>query len=93
MKTKFIEKVKTDTLIGEALKIGDRTLYPVIQVSTLNRKGQNFFGAWVSPLAMVVVEPTQEYAIPLTDETITLEQLLEMVPSLKEKMKKVQREH
>jgi len=88
-----IKEVKTETVIREALKIGDRTLYPVIQVLTLKTKGQNFFGAWISPLAIVVVEPTQEYVIPLTDETITLEQILEMVPSLKEKTKKVQREH
>ncbi|MCP8304114.1 MAG: hypothetical protein H3Z50_01375 [archaeon] len=84
-------KTETDTVVGEALKIGDRTLYPVIRVSTIKREGEGFFGAWVSPLAMVVVEPAQEYAIPLTDETITLEKLLEMVPSLKEEMKKVQR--
>jgi len=90
LKMRFIKEVKTETVVGEALKIGDRTLYPVIQVSTLNRKGKNFFG-WVSPLAIAVVEPTQKYVIPLTDETITLEQILEMVPSLKEK--KVQREH
>ncbi len=79
-------EVKTDTSVGEVLKIGDRTLYPVIQVSTLNRNGKGFFGVWISPLAIVVVEPTQKYAISLTSEAITLDQLLEKVPSLKEKL-------
>jgi hypothetical protein len=34
-----------------------------------------------------VAEPTRDYVISLTDETIALDQLLEMVPSLKDKMK------
>ncbi|MCP8311205.1 MAG: hypothetical protein L6N95_01965 [Candidatus Methylarchaceae archaeon HK01B] len=84
-------KIETDTVVGEALKIGDRTLYPVIRVVTINREGEGFFGVWVSPLAMVVIEPAQEYALPLTEETVTLEKLLEIVPSLKEDIKKVQR--
>lgn len=86
MKIRFIGEVETDISVGEVLKIGDRTLYPVIQVSALNRKRKGFFGVWVSPLAMVVVEPTRKYVISLISETITLDQLLEMVPSLKEKL-------
>lgn len=100
---KTIKEVKTEIVVGEALKIGDRTLYPVIKVLTLNMEGPtsaglfkpmvtsqgnlDFFAVWVSPIAIVVVEPAQNYAIPLTEETITLEQILEMVPSLREKIK------
>jgi uncharacterized spore protein YtfJ len=83
-----IGEVKTDASVGEAIKIGDRTIYPVNQVSTLNRNGTGFFGVWISPLAIVVVEPTQKYAISLTSETITLDKLLEKAPSLKEKLRR-----
>jgi len=88
-KIKSIEeiKTKTDTVVGEVLQVGDRTLYPVLRVSTLNNKGKSFFEVSITPLAMLIIEPTQEYAISLTDEIITLEKLLEMVPSLREKMK------
>ena len=55
---------------------------------TLTSQGNlDFFGVWISPLAIVVVEREQNYAIPLTEETITLGQILEMVPSLREKIK------
>ena len=87
LKIKDLEDIRTDTVIKEAIKIGDRTIYPVIRVSTSGIDGQNFFGARISPIAIVVVEPTRDYVISLTDETITLDQLLEMVPSLKDKMK------
>jgi len=76
--------LKTDTVIGKALKIDDRTLYPIIQISTLKRKKKNFIGAWISPLAIVIAEPTKEYVIPLTDEDIDHGQLLDF---LKRKMK------
>ena len=81
----LIENLKIDTVVGKALKIDDRTLYPIIRISILKKEERNFFGTWISPLAMVVVEPAEEYVIPLTDEDIDHEQLLQMV--LMEKMK------
>jgi hypothetical protein len=86
LKTESIGEVQTYASVGEVLKISDRTLYPVFQVSTLNRNGKRFFGVWISPLALVVVEPTQKYAVSLTGEAVTLDRLLEKVPSLKEKL-------
>ena len=76
---------KKDTIVGESFQIEDRTLYPIVRVYTFKK---NFFGAYVCPIALVIVEPPQEYVISLTDETITMEKLLDEVPSLKEKMKK-----
>jgi len=81
-----IEK-KTDIVIGEALKIGNRTLYPVVQVSTLNVKKGVFIGGCVLPIAIVIVEPTLEYVISLTEEKLTLEKLFQIAPSFKEKIK------
>lgn len=71
--------LKTDTVIGKALKIDDRTLYPIIQISILKRKKKDFIGAWISPLAIVIEEPTKEYVILLTDEDIDHEQLLDFL--------------
>jgi len=78
-----LKDIRTNIVVGKPFKIGHRTFYPVVRMSTLNNEEQSFFGAWISPLAIVVVEPTQEYAIPVTDESITLQHLFEIVPSLK----------
>jgi uncharacterized spore protein YtfJ len=87
LKTPSIGDVKKKTSIGGAIKVGDRTIYPIIELSTLNGDKMRFFGAWISPFALVIVEPTQAYAISLTSETITLDQLIKKVPSLKRKIK------
>ncbi len=71
--------LKTDTVVGKALKIDDRTLYPIIQISTLKRKKKDFIGAWIFPLAIVIEEPTKEYVILLTDEDIDQRQLLDFL--------------
>ena len=80
-------EAKTEKLVGESFKIGNRTFYPVMDVFTLSVDGKSFFTVCISPLAMVVVEKKQKYAISLTEETITLTELIEKVPSLKEKVK------
>ncbi len=80
-------KVETGLSIGKTIKIDGKTIYPVIQTSsTLSREEKTSFGAWISPVAIVIVERTRKYVIPLTEKTFTLDQLLETIPALKEKL-------
>jgi uncharacterized spore protein YtfJ len=81
-----IGKVETTTSVGKTLRIGGRTIYLVIQTSTLHKEGKIIFGIWISPIAAVVVERTRKYVIPLTDNAVTLGHLLETTPALKERM-------
>ncbi|BAW32111.1 MAG TPA: hypothetical protein PLO64_05955 [Methanothermobacter sp.] len=69
--------LKTDKIIGKPIKIDDRTLYPIIQISTI--KNKNFITAWIHPIAIVITEPTKKYIIQLTDEDIKTEEILEMI--------------
>jgi hypothetical protein len=71
--------IREEMVVGRAFEVGNRTVYPVIQVMTFEGKGRNFFGGRISPLAMVVFEPTREYVVALRDEPFSSEQLLEMV--------------
>ncbi len=87
MKIGHIGEVETATSIGKTLSIDGKTIYPVIQRSTLSRGGgKTIFGVWISPVAIVVVERTAKYVISLTDKVVTLDQLLETTPTLKEKI-------
>ncbi len=52
---------------GKALKIGDKTLYPVIQILTLEKGGKFWFKS-VTPIAIAVLEPDNRYLIHLRDE-------------------------
>jgi hypothetical protein len=82
-----MEEFETVTSVGEAIRVGDRTIYPMIQVSTLDGAARGYFVASMSLLAIVVVEPTRKYAFSLTGETVALDQFLEKIPALKKKLK------
>ncbi|MBM4240868.1 MAG: hypothetical protein FJ150_04305 [Euryarchaeota archaeon] len=86
---KNMEEPKIDTVVGEALRIDDRIFYPIIQIFTFKgkREGnkQDFFTKCISPLAIVVMEPTEQYVIKFTDDEIDPEEFIQMVESLKGK--------
>ncbi|MCL4437370.1 MAG: hypothetical protein M1503_05190 [Thaumarchaeota archaeon] len=87
MKISSIGQVETKTSIGKTLIVNDKTIYPVIQTSTLSGGAEKtVFGVWISPVALVVVEGTGNYIISLTDRKFTLDQLLGTTPALKEKI-------
>ncbi len=87
MKIGSIGEVETKTSIGKTFSVDGKTIYPVIQTSTLSGEGgKTVFAVWISPVAVVVVERTRRQVISLTDKTVTLDQLLETIPALKEKI-------
>ena len=71
--------------VGDPIEIDQRCIYPVARVLAL--KGC-ILGCMISPEALLIVEPAQAYAVSLTGQEITLDQLLEMVPSLWEMVEK-----
>jgi len=81
-----LDNITKETSIGGAITLGNRTIYPIIEVSTIIGKSKIFFGRWITPIALVIVELTQVYVFSLSSQTITLKQLIKKVPSLKKKM-------
>lgn len=74
--------VETDIRVAKELKAGDRSLYTVIRVSFLKNEGK-IVGSWLTPLAVLIVEPKDQYAVSLTGERMPLEKIMELAPSLK----------
>lgn len=62
-----LETLEEEIVKGKALKIGDRTLYPVIEILTLEKGGKFWFKS-VTPIAIAVLEPDNRYLIHLRDE-------------------------
>jgi len=75
-------ETETRIAVGEALKAGDRFLYPVLKIEVIHSRG-NLLGLWVIPLAVLVVEPGEDYLISLYKEEAGAEELAEIAPSLK----------
>ena len=56
---------KKEIFIGNALKVGDRVITPIVQVFTFE-KGK-VWSEWMEPVAMAVIERNEKYIVMLTD--------------------------
>ena len=68
-----------ETKVGKPVKVLDRTIYPIIK--SYVTIGKNFVGIELFPIALVIQEPQDKYAISLTDEEINPEELFKMISS------------
>jgi uncharacterized spore protein YtfJ len=83
METPLSSEIETRISIGYAIETYKRVIYPVARISVLKRCG-DLLGCWIEPIAVLITEQDNAYAISLTKEEITLDQLLGMAPSLNE---------
>ncbi len=65
--------------------VGERVFHVVTEVVRVSAGG-HLFSAFVSPVALLVLEPQDTYAISLTGEDLTVDELLVRVPALKAEM-------
>jgi len=68
-----------ETKVGKPFKIGDRIIYPIIR--TYVTIGKDFAGIEIFPIALVIQESQDKYAISLIDEEIDQEKLFKMITS------------
>jgi len=77
---------KKEVEIGNPVKVAGVTLIPVAEVS-LNYwggKGSNSFFGVKQPVNVVVVSPSVKRAFRITGEEVSLDQLIQEVPGIKE---------
>ena len=63
--------------IGKIFEIGERTFYPIIEISTVEM--DNNFIESISPIAFVIVEPLKKYILPLTEDELDSEEIIKLV--------------
>jgi len=68
-------KIESWVSIGGAIEIDQRAIYPVARFSVVIRCG-GLLAFVITPLAILITEQDSAYAISLTEEEITLDQLL-----------------
>jgi hypothetical protein len=74
------------TEASNSFMVGERVFHVVTEVVTVRSSKGKVFAASVSPIALLILEPHERYAISFTDEAVTVEELLIRVPALKEKI-------
>lgn len=81
METPLGYGIENGISIGDAIEINQRVIYPVARTSVLKICGK-ISGCWIAPLALLITEPDNSYAISLTEEDIPLDQILALAPRL-----------
>jgi len=96
--TRLEDFIKTKTVVGEPIQIGEVTLVPFIDISfglgtgggTGKEQSQNSGGAGsggkISPTAVLVIRGDKVDLMPI-NKLANLEKLLEMVPGIVDKLK------
>jgi hypothetical protein len=69
-------KTKKVKEVGKMFQIGERTFYPIIEISTVEM--ETSFTESISPLAVVVIEPLKKYILPLTEDEVDSEEIREL---------------
>ena len=74
-----IEMPKWDKVVGKPIKAANRTIYPIIEVATIGNNMPNFRGIEIFPIALVIEESGEKYAVSLTGDEINSDELIDMV--------------
>jgi len=74
-----IEMPIWDKVVAKPIKAADRTIYPIIDVVTVGNNMPAFRGVEIFPVALVIEESGEKYAVSITGEEINSDELIEMV--------------
>jgi len=74
-----IEMPKFDRIVVNPIKADNRTIYPIMDVAFIGNKMQSFKGIEIFPIALVIEEAGEKYAISLTEEEIDPGEFIGMI--------------
>jgi uncharacterized spore protein YtfJ len=63
------DRLKKDIEVGKPIEIGERTIYPIVEVSEL--KGSSYEFMSIVPIALVVVEGENKYMFALNEKEVS----------------------
>ena len=82
----MVLEASRSTESSASFAVGERVFHLVSEVVTFRGSKGRMFSALVSPIALLILEPHDRYVVSLTDEEFTIEELLNRVPALKQKI-------
>jgi uncharacterized spore protein YtfJ len=72
-----------------SITVGNRIFYIISEVISVEALSGKMHGMMVSPAALLVQEEERLYSISLGGEEMDVEEILRLVPSLREKVRRV----
>jgi hypothetical protein len=79
-----LPRFETEIRISGVVKAGDRIIYAVAKVSILKIEKEYIAGCWITPLALLIIEPGEQYAVSISGEEMDISEIMLLAPSMKE---------
>jgi uncharacterized spore protein YtfJ len=79
---KLFEDLNVEKKVLNPLKIGDRLIFPVVEI-VICGNGMIFNSLTISPIAFIIEENSNKYVIPVNENEIIEEEILELFLTLK----------
>ena len=78
--------------VGKETVVGNRTIWPVIRITILWASENRVQAIHITPLAALIVEQEDQYALSLDGRPMTIEAILDLAPSLGDILEQAKRE-
>lgn len=78
--------------MGKETVVGNRTIWPVIRITILWASENRVQAIHITPLAALIVEQEDQYALSLDGRPMTIEAILDLAPSLGDILEQAKRE-
>jgi hypothetical protein len=81
-----IRQIEMDmrVIVGKEIKAGDKTIWPVIKISILKTCEERVQAIQITPLAMLITEPAEQYAISFAGGPMTIEAIIDLAAPLRD---------
>ena len=68
--------------VGKETVVGNRTIWPVIRITILWASENRVHAIQITPLAALIIEQEEQYALSFDGGPMTIEDILDLAPSL-----------
>jgi uncharacterized spore protein YtfJ len=85
----YLPEMDKRVLVGKEIKAGDRTIWPVIKITVMKNCEDKVQAIQLTPLAMLIVEPTGSYAVSFAGQPMTIEAIFDLAPPLRDVLEKM----
>ncbi len=91
MKSIRLSGMDMRVLVGKKVKAGDRTIWPVMRVSIFKTCEDRILAIQIVPLAMLIIEPAEQYALSFEGKPMTIDAILELAAPLRDALEKARK--
>ncbi|MDD1762085.1 MAG: hypothetical protein LUQ59_07600 [Methanothrix sp.] len=76
--------VDEEVRVGKEIVAGNRTIWPVVRITIFWASENRVHAIQITPLAALIIEQNEQYALSFDGGPMTIDVLLELMPSLRD---------